>query len=538
MENSDIKYHIKELDNEDARAFFLKGDSYSTAELPPYFSFDEFLSNIEKEYSQLLDDWIKNKKDGKESLIKRDLGNAGTIMEGVNYKLIQEKDKYRWRDLQLIHPVLYIGLVNEITKLESWSKIQNRLKSIEEKVKPNIECISHPIKSSNSEKNKAEQIRQWSKKFQIQSLELALEYEYMITTDIQSCYSSIYTHTIAWAIHTKDVAKGERGTRDDKGKVVIGNMIDKFITAMNGGQTNGLPQGSILMNFIAEIVLSYGDEQIFDNINKNTENKIGPYKILRYRDDYRIFVKNQADGELILRVVSESLRELNFQLNSTKTNIQDNIIEASFKADKLYNTLHGRLFKDVESSTLEGFYNQMLYIHDLSRRFPGSGSLVSLLQKYINRIERYEKEGEKPKFEPYINRLISIITDIAVNNPRIHSHFCITISKLISYKTSKEEKEKYYKLIEEKFKKKAYTEMFEIWMQRISYPLNIKSQSYKSKLCKLISEDLPIGEIWDSRWLQDEGSGLEGLSFISWDNLEDLEKVAESGEINTFIDYP
>ena len=43
---------------------------------------------------------------------------------------------------------------------------------------------------------------------------------------------------------------------------------------MSYGQTNGIPQGSILTDFIAEIVLGYADEQISSEINKNKINKV------------------------------------------------------------------------------------------------------------------------------------------------------------------------------------------------------------------------------------------------------------------------
>ena len=65
-----------------------------------------------------------------------------------------------------------------------------------------------------------------------------------------------------------------------------------MIQEMSFGQTNGIPQGSILMDFIAEIVLGYADELLSKELVKL---KINDYKILRYRDDYRIFTNNNYD---------------------------------------------------------------------------------------------------------------------------------------------------------------------------------------------------------------------------------------------------
>ena len=63
---------------------------------------------------------------------------------------------------------------------------------------------------------------------------------------------------------------------------------------MQCGQTNGIPQGSVLMDFIAEILLGYIDEILTEQLNTA---HIVNYKILRYRDDYRIFVNNPDEGE-------------------------------------------------------------------------------------------------------------------------------------------------------------------------------------------------------------------------------------------------
>jgi hypothetical protein len=41
--------------------------------------------------------------------------------------------------------------------------------------------------------------------------------------------------------------------RNRSDKKSIGNIIDTAMQGMNYGQTNGIPQGSVLMDFIAEM---------------------------------------------------------------------------------------------------------------------------------------------------------------------------------------------------------------------------------------------------------------------------------------------
>ncbi|HHP7830188.1 TPA: RNA-directed DNA polymerase, partial [Legionella pneumophila] len=99
-------------------------------------------------------------------------------------------------------------------------------------------------------------------------MELALDFQYIIKTDITDCYSSIYTHSIAWAIHGKNFAK-----QNQKDKTLLGNKIDNLLQDMHHGQTNGVPQGSALMDFIAEIVLGYSDELLAEKLNSTEFQK-------------------------------------------------------------------------------------------------------------------------------------------------------------------------------------------------------------------------------------------------------------------------
>jgi len=105
---------ILDLTAEKAKEFFLKGENYCTIELPIYFKFDSLLGEIDNKYST--NDQIYKKNTKNKDIYPSDY-------EDVNYKLFNNKDgKYAWRLLQLIHPVLYVKLVNDITK--DWDTIK------------------------------------------------------------------------------------------------------------------------------------------------------------------------------------------------------------------------------------------------------------------------------------------------------------------------------------------------------------------------------------------------------------------------------
>lgn len=84
------------------------------------------------------------------------------------------------------------------------------------------------------------------------------------------------------------------------------------------------------MDFVAEIVLGFVDELI------NTElGAPNDFRILRYRDDYRIFANNDDRTEGILKIISDKLRVVGMKLGVSKTVICRNVVEGSIKPDKL-----------------------------------------------------------------------------------------------------------------------------------------------------------------------------------------------------------
>ena len=280
---------VVQLTSVEARDFFLKHESYFTTDLPPYFRFDWLLAGT---FEVLQGKQLRELR-----------SRSPREYDRVNHRILANKDgRYAWRPLELIHPAIYVSLVLCMTEPHQWELICNRFRGFHNNSK--VSCLSLPVESLTKQKDKASQIHQWWWEVEQKSIELALDYEFIIRTDITDCYSSIYTHSIAWAIHTKEIAKNDR-----RSEHLIGNVIDSHIQDMRQGQTNGIPQGPVLMDFIAEIVLGYADEELTREIDA-LEPSVGEYQIIRYRDDYRIFVNHPQDGERILKCLTEVLIDL------------------------------------------------------------------------------------------------------------------------------------------------------------------------------------------------------------------------------------
>ena len=139
-----------------------------------------------------------------------------------------------------------------MTNPSSWKEIKDRFAALHV---DNIEVASIPkVKGKADKSHSSANVISWWEYVEQRSLELAVSYRYMFVTDITNCYGSIYTHTVAWALMGKENAKQKRQKPG-----LLGNTIDNYLQGMQYGQTNGIPQGSALSDFIAEIVLAYAD---------------------------------------------------------------------------------------------------------------------------------------------------------------------------------------------------------------------------------------------------------------------------------------
>lgn len=489
--------NILELNHEDAKDFFLTGENYCRLELPKYFKFSDLLRAVsEKLGTSNISDYYSENRGRPESF------------EDVNYKILNNKNgEYAWRLLQLIHPALYVAIVHKITKEKNWKLIIERFGKIQGGI---VECASLPVKKSEEqESGTAAQILTWWEKAEQKSLALSLEYEYLFHADIVDCYGSIYTHSIAWALHEKEEARENRNDQR-----FLGNIIDKKLREMQNGQTNGIPQGSVLMDFIAEIVLGYTDQKLSDKLKNISKEE---YKIIRYRDDYRVFVNNPETGKEIIKELTNVLSEMGMRLNTEKTKCSDDVILGSIKPDKLFWITHGNKKRKLEKN--------LLIIYDVSKKYPNSGVLARELQRFYKKIEK-RKELKR------LDVLIGISVNIAFKNPRTYPVVSAILSKLLELS---EDSAGIIEKIRKRFTKLPNTEHLDLWLQRITLKIE-RDFSYQGKLCKKVAGNNI--EIWCSDWLKDDLKTIISSSvIIDQEEIEKMKPVIESEEVAIFQQY-
>lgn len=461
-----------------ARQYFMESQNYCNMQLPVYVDFRPVLDYVQKV--------IGNRE---LNAILKDRKRMPSDMEGVNHSILVKKDaQYSYRPIQLINPFLYYLLVKAMTNPSSWKEIKDRFAALHV---DNIEVASIPkVKGKADKSHSSANVISWWEYVEQRSLELAVSYRYMFVTDITNCYGSIYTHTVAWALMGKENAKQKRQKPG-----LLGNTIDNYLQGMQYGQTNGIPQGSALSDFIAEIVLAYADKELDEKLKALG---ISDYKIIRYRDDYRIYSNSKEEIEKIAFHLQDVLSGLNFQLNAKKTSLTEDVVGESIKPDKKAYVSNIPLYRKAKNrvySTMSNLQQEALYIHQFSKSYPNSGTLLKILTLFAQRLKlKLAVCGD-------INVLISIFTDIAISSPKSYKMVLSIISMLINQIKTKKERARVVKDIYVKFQRYPDIGEIQIWMQHITYQLP-DSIDYDEGLCKIVKNE-PGVKLWNNDWVDD-----------------------------------
>lgn len=131
---------------------------------------------------------------------------------------------------------------------------------------------------------------------------------YILSTDLNAFYPSVYTHSVPWALHGKVVAKRDRSNG------LLGNRLDLALRNGQAGQTIGIPIGPDTSLVIAELLGSAVDIRLPDFLQRNA---------FRYIDDIECGFMNATDAESALAAIQNEFSEFELHLNPRKTKVAE-----------------------------------------------------------------------------------------------------------------------------------------------------------------------------------------------------------------------
>lgn len=132
-----------------------------------------------------------------------------------------------------------------------------------------------------------------------------------VRTDVARFYSSIYSHSIAWALVGKAHAKAHHQTQQFKNSYP--NLLDAAVRAGQEGQTLGIPIGPDTSRIISELIAV--------EVEILARARISDFhsRSVRYVDDMLIGLQETETASAVLSGLSTALYEYGLELNAEKT---------------------------------------------------------------------------------------------------------------------------------------------------------------------------------------------------------------------------
>ena len=189
----------------------------------------------------------------------------------------------------------------------------------------------------------------------------AYRYKCLVKTDIRNFYPSIYTHSIPWALHTRQYIRSGNKRYDMS---LLGNRLDRLFQAGNDGCTNGVPIGPAVSDLISEILLA--------SVDRELSTKLSRLDILavRFKDDYRFLCKSEAHGVEILKELQRQLAPFSLLIGEEKTE-KVSLPEGLFRPWRShYDAVRPARQEAISWRRFREIYGRVL---EIDSEFPGTG---------------------------------------------------------------------------------------------------------------------------------------------------------------------
>ncbi|EEI25379.1 RNA-directed DNA polymerase [Lentilactobacillus hilgardii] len=278
------------------------------------------------------------------------------------------------------------------------------------------------------------------------------QFQYVLKTDVQNFFPSIYTHSLAWALYgSKSVGKEQKGDKNS-----FPNLTDYVLHNINFDETNGIIVGLEFSRIIAELLMSVVDNKVEVKIYKKYRYRFRVnYFIIRFVDDIFIFSNSLEANRNIFLIMKDVLDEFNLKVNDKKLSIFEDsatvftscIDEIKqlfelFKVQKreltLFSVLKGKDALDSDPNT--GKRGRLI---DWKNLFNGIHQIASKNSQDLGKITHYSLSS--------INSILNFVPDLSIKERKVYvviieglsgllknsctytaiQHYILNISKLI-----------------------------------------------------------------------------------------------------------
>ena len=195
-------------------------------------------------------------------------------------------------------------------------------------------------------------------------LRIEQKFRFLRTLDVASCFYHIYTHSIAWAVKSKEYAKANlRGYFPN----VFESAFDELMQSMNYRETNGILVGPEISRIFAEIIFQRIDLNVLERLKNGGLLLHKDFEIKRYVDDHFVFAKEEKTLDIIEDIYNDELEKFKLYLNAKKIETFERPFASNITLAKAMLCEHFISFKDKMRKDEEKVYHAISERKDLKK---------------------------------------------------------------------------------------------------------------------------------------------------------------------------
>ena len=200
-----------------------------------------------------------------------------------------------------VNPIPYFNVCQFISK--NWTIFENKFES--------SQLSLNKVRLGRDTEDRAIIVPPMSELAERMSSQLRFS-PYILKTDIAQFFPSIYTHTVSWVAHGREVAKANRKHNSTVAKF---NAFDCFAQQCQSGQTRGVTVGPDSFRILAEFISCEIDDQL---LKRTGDVIVGG---VRHVDDFYLGVRSEVDASVVLSHLRDILQTYELRVNDTKTKV-------------------------------------------------------------------------------------------------------------------------------------------------------------------------------------------------------------------------
>lgn len=171
------------------------------------------------------------------------------------------------------------------------------------------------------------------------------KYPHLMRADVSKCFDSIYTHTVSWVTNGAYASKHEGRKPAD----TFGGKFDHLMQYLNYAETSGIIIGPEISRIFAEVILQEVDIRVERQLTKADLVRGTHYEIMRYVDDYFVFLADPHKAPEVDEILSSQLGAFKLHLNEQKLRHFDTPLQSRMSVAKL------RIREDLNRRTVQEY---------------------------------------------------------------------------------------------------------------------------------------------------------------------------------------